>query len=49
MPRDLPEARLDIPCAVFLDLARDRPPAARRPRCSHTRLWPATPPPEDEA
>jgi hypothetical protein len=49
MPSDLPEARLDIPMAVFLDLARERPPAARRPGCSHIRSWPATPSPEDEA
>jgi hypothetical protein len=49
MPSDLPEARLDIPMAVFLDLARERPPAARRPGCSHTRSRPAIPPPEEEA
>ncbi|MGH8068902.1 MAG: hypothetical protein ACRERE_27455 [Candidatus Entotheonellia bacterium] len=49
MPSDLPEARLDIPLAVCLDLAREQPPAARRPGYPHTRSWPATPPPEDEA
>ena len=49
MPRDLPEARLDIPSPVCLELARERPPAARRPGCSHIRSWPATPSPEDEA
>jgi hypothetical protein len=49
MSSDLPEARLDIPFAVFLDLAREQRPAACRPGCAHTRSWPATPPPEDEA
>jgi hypothetical protein len=49
MPSDRPEGRLDIPSPVFLDLARERPPAARRPGCCHTPSSPATPPPEDEA
>ena len=49
MPSDLPEARLDIPSPVFLDLARERPPAARRPGCSRIRSWPTTPSSEEEA
>ena len=49
MPRDLPEARLDTPSPVCLELARERPPAARRPGCSHIWSRSAIPPPEEEA
>jgi hypothetical protein len=49
MSSDLPEARLDIPSPVCLDLAREQPLAACRPGCSHTRSWPATPRLEEEA
>jgi hypothetical protein len=49
MHRGISEARLDIPYTVFLDLDRERPPAARRPGYPHRWSWPATPPPEEEA
>ena len=49
MPRDLPETWLDLPAPVGLERARERPPAARRPGCSHTRSRPAILPPEEEA
>jgi hypothetical protein len=35
MHHGIPEARLDIPSTVFLDLERERPPAARRRRRRH--------------
>jgi hypothetical protein len=49
MPRDLPDVWLAPFGAVFLNLARERPPTARRPECSRIRSWPTTPPSEEEA
>ena len=43
MHSDLPEVRLDLLSTVFLDLERERPPAARPPGRPRTRSSPASP------